>query len=151
MWNCRNKQRQRQLKWGCELIEEQRHALRGAAAPYDLLSNIAARYVSEQSRALWDSLPCSYLSNRHQSYALPAEPLKYRSLRAEARLQPPASALRSHAETWPGRTRSPFLIPVGRHAAVPPRSPRKGRQFRRLQSSKGQRSLIFHPRRPSLR
>ena len=48
--------RQRQLKWGRELIEEERPALRGAAAPCDLLSNSAARYVSEQRRALWDSL-----------------------------------------------------------------------------------------------
>ena len=38
--------RQRQLKWGCELIGGQRHALRGAAAPCNLLSNSAARWWS---------------------------------------------------------------------------------------------------------
>ena len=49
-------QHRRQLTWGCKLIEEQRHALRGAAAPCDLLSISAARYVSGQRSALWDLL-----------------------------------------------------------------------------------------------
>ena len=59
--------RQRQLKRGCELIGRQRHALRGAAAPCNLLSNSAARYVSGQRRALLYSLLCLHRSNRHQS------------------------------------------------------------------------------------
>ena len=97
-------------------------------------------------------IPCFLCcSKRHQSLASPAAPLKYLPSRAEARLQPPAGALLSHAGTWPGRARSQFLIPVRRHAAVPPRSPRKWRQFRRSQPPKGRRGLIPGPRRTSLR